>query len=172
MQNLFIIACISEDRGLGKDDHLLWKIPEDMQFFRETTTGSTVVMGRKTFESIGRPLPNRENIVLSRQDISGVETYHDQAALDKYLSSLETPKFIIGGASLYQMYLDQADKLYLTEVQATQSADTYFPEFDRARYLRKIIKTGQQDNISYEIVEYTRKSSRQAALTQNPARPS
>ncbi len=167
MHNLFIIACISKDRGLGQDGHLLWKIPEDMKFFRETTTSHTVVMGRKTFESIGnKPLPNRKNIVLSHQDVPSAQTYHNQAALDQYLDSVKTPKFIIGGASLYQMYLDQAEKLFLTEVQSSQSADAYFPEFDQSKFLRRVIKAGQQDHISYEIVEYTRKPSHQATPPQ------
>lgn len=154
MHNLFLIACISKDRGLGRDGQLLWKIPGDMQFFRATTMNNTVIMGRKTFESIGKPLPNRRNIVLSRQDVPGVQTYHSKQELDTVLAAIAGPKFIIGGASLYQMYLNEAEKLFLTEVQAAQPADTYFPEFDQAKYLRKIIKAGQQDHISYEIVEY------------------
>ena len=119
MKELYIIACISQDRGLGKAGDLLWRIPEDMQFFRTTTLDRTVVMGRKTYESIGRPLPKRQNIVLSRQDVDGVTTYRDQSALDAFLKSVPGKKFIIGGASLYQMYLDQAEKLYLTEVAST-----------------------------------------------------
>lgn len=156
MKNLYMIACVSKDNGLGKDGGLLWQFPEDMQFFRETTIGSVVVMGRKTFESIGRPLPKRENVVLSRQDVPGVLTFHTQAELDEYLESAEGAKFIIGGASLYEMYLDKAEKIYLTEVAAVKPADTYFPEFDKARYLRKVLKTGQQSNINYEIVVYER----------------
>lgn len=163
MKNLYLIACVSQDVGLGQSGKLLWSIPEDMRFFRQTTTGSTVVMGRKTFESIGRPLPQRENIILSRQALidtadSNLKVYHDKTSLDQYLNSLDGPKFIIGGASLYQMYLDAATKIYLTEVQATRPADVYFPEFDKSLFLRKVLKTGQQDNINYEIVEYTRKS--------------
>lgn len=158
MKNLAMIACISQDCGLGKDGRLLWKIPEDMQFFRQTTTGATVVMGRKTFESIGRPLPKRENIVLSTRDLPDVTTYHNKAELDRYLQTIPGPKFIIGGSSLYQMFLNEAEKLYLTEVSAVKPADTYFPKFDQSKFLRQVLKTGQQDQIHYEIVEYTRRS--------------
>lgn len=158
MKELYIIACISQDRGLGKAGDLLWHIPEDMQFFRTTTLDSTVVMGRKTYESIGRPLPKRQNIVLSRQDVDGVTTYRDQSALDVFLKSVPGKKFIIGGASLYQMYLDQAEKLYLTEVASTKPADTYFPEFNRDNYTRKVLQSGEHEGVKYQIAEYTRKS--------------
>lgn len=157
MKNLYMIACVSQDRGLGKDSRLLWHFPEDMKFFRETTADSTIVMGRKTFSSIGHPLPHRENLVLSRHDLAGVKTYHDQNSLNQYLESLDGMKFIIGGASLYQMYLDEAEKIYLTEVAAAKPADTYFPDFDRGLFSRKVLQTGEQEGIKYEIVEYVRK---------------
>lgn len=161
MKNLYLIACISEDRGLGYAGDLLWHIKEDMQFFRTTTLGSTVVMGRKTYASIGKPLPGRQNVVLSRHEIDStadnLTVYHDPAALTQFLDSLDTPKFVIGGASLYQMYIDQADKLYLTEVAASRPADTFFPEFDKSRFTRTVLKSGLASNIKYEIVEYTRR---------------
>ncbi len=157
MHNLSLIACISRDNGLGQNGELLWHIPEDMQFFRQTTLHSTVVMGRKTYESIGRPLPQRENIVLSRSDVDGVKTFHNEAELTKYLESTDNQKFIIGGATLYNMFISQAEKIYLTEVDAVQPADTFFPTFDKSQFTRKVLQTGEQNQIKYEIVEYTRK---------------
>lgn len=157
MQNLSIIACISRDRGLGRAGQLLWQIPEDMKFFRQTTLNSTVIMGRKTYESIGRPLPQRHNIVLSRQTIPGVVTYCSKTELDAFLATTPGPKFIIGGSSLYQMYLNEADRVYLTEVDATQPADVYFPEFNPHKYSRKLLQTGAHEGIQYQIVEYTRR---------------
>lgn len=157
MKNLFLIACVSKDNGLGYQGELLWHIPEDMQFFKSATLNSVIVMGRKTYESIGRPLPRRENIVLSRNHIEQVRTFHNQAELDHFLENKNAKKFIIGGASLYQMYLDQAEKLYLTEVGAAKPADTYFPDFDKSKFTRKVLQTGQHNNIDYEIVEYVRK---------------
>lgn len=163
MKNLALIACISQDYGLGKDGDLLWQIPADMKFFREQTTGSTVVMGRKTFESIGRPLPKRDNIVLSSRplEIPGVRSFQNQADLEQYLKSLPEAHniYIIGGASLYQMFLDQADKLYLTEVSATKPADTFFPKFDQTKFDRKLLGDGEYEGLKYQFIEYTRKQN-------------
>lgn len=158
MRGLYMIACVSRDRGLGRNGQLLWHIPEDMQFFRKTTLNSAVVMGRRTYESIGRPLPQRDNIILSRQDVEGVATYHDKAQLDDFLNFISSKKFIIGGASLYGMYLNETEKLYLTEVDAVKPADTYFPEFDKSQFRRKVLSSGEHEGIAYEIVEYTRRA--------------
>lgn len=159
MENLYLIACISQDNGIGKDGDLIWKIPEDMRFFRTTTLNTTVIMGRRTYASLGRALPKRVNIILSHSRVqdNNVETFTNQDELLRHLNKTNDKKFIIGGASLYQMYLDLADKLYLTEVAATKPADTYFPTFDKSKYDRKVLQTGTYDDINFEIVEYTRK---------------
>lgn len=161
MKNLAMIACISSDGGLGQDNDLLWRFPEDQKFFRETTMGSTIVMGGKTYVSIGRALPGRENIVLSRQEISddGVKVFHDQTSLDEYLETLSGKKFVIGGASLYGMYLSEAEEIYLTEVDATKPANVFFPKFNRTQYNAEILQSGQTDGISYCIVKYTKKEN-------------
>lgn len=160
MKNLSLIACVSQDLGLGLNNHLLWQIKPDMQFFRATTTNHPVIMGSKTFQSIGRPLPHRENIVLTRGELDeqDVRVFHNQPTLDQYLEAIDGEKFIIGGASLYKMYIDLADKLYLTEVAATKPADTFFPTFDKSKYDRKVLQTGTYNDINFEIAEYTRKS--------------
>lgn len=162
MQNLCMIACVSQDGGLGCDGGLLWHIPEDMKFFRKTTQGGTVVMGRKTFESIGRPLPGRENLVLSSRplDIPSVRSFQDQASLEKYLKSLDSVHniYIIGGASLYQMFLGQVNKIYLTEVAAEKPADTYFPAFDHSEFARRVLGRGDYKGTKYQFVAYTRKA--------------
>lgn len=158
IRNLYLIACVSQDLGIGKAGDLLWHIPEDMRFFRQTTQGNTVIMGRKTYESIGnKPLPKRESIVLSRQSIAGVKTCHDESELRSFLEKDNSQKFIIGGNALYQMFINDAEKLYLTEVAAVQPADTFFPEFDKSKFTRKVLQDGVYEGIKYEIVEYTRK---------------
>lgn len=158
MKNLNLIACISNDYGLGWDGDLLWHIPEDMQFFKHTTLDSIVVMGRKTFESIGRPLPRRENIVLSRREMpcDDVKSFTSPEKLIEYLQSQTKPVFIIGGASLYQMFIEQAEKIFLTEVDSSKPADTYFPKFNKELFHRKVLQSGEQDGIQYQIVEYSR----------------
>lgn len=158
MKNLYIIACISKDGGLGYQGQLLWHIPDDMRFFKQTTMDHIVVMGRKTFESIGNPLPGRRNVILSAHGeiFPGVDWCRSQADLDDFLDSQPGEKFIIGGASLYQMYIDQAEKIYLTEVDSEKPADTFFPKFDRSKHTRRVLQQGQQDGVNYEIIEYTK----------------
>lgn len=159
MKDLAIIACISQDRGLGKDGKLLWNLKPDMQFFRQTTLGHPVVMGGKTYRSIGKPLPGRENIVLTREpEIPGVRVFHDKIALDEFLEQTPGLKFIIGGAALYSDYLDRADTLYLTEVRATKPADVYFPEFQPSDFDREVLSQNEVDGIKFEIVKYRRRS--------------
>ena len=159
MKKLAMIACVSRDGGLGKDNGLLWRFPEDQKFFRDTTMGASVVMGSNTFLSIGRALPGRENIVLSRDELNaeGAKVFHDKAELDKYLVANSEPKFIIGGASLYKMYLPEAETLYLTEVDAEKPADVFFPDFDRADYEAEVLQTGETDGTKYRMVKYIRK---------------
>ncbi len=159
MENLAMIACVSRDMGLGQAGKLLWRIPEDMQFFKQTTMGGVVVMGRKTFASIGNPLPGRINVVLSRQslDAPGVDWCTTPAELDEYLTRQTKPIFIIGGASLYEMYIDRVWRIYMTEVDSVRPADTFFPKFDKSQFTRQVLQTGTSDGINYEIVEYQRK---------------
>lgn len=162
MKRLSMIACISRDRGLGHHGELLWNLPEDMQFFKQTTMGHPVVMGSKTFQSIGRPLPKRENIVLTRGEIDAdVKVFHNKEELDKYLETLGGEKFIIGGASLYEMYLDKAETLYLTEVNGEKPADAFFPEFDRSGYDREVLKSciNDLDLTEFNIVKYTKRKA-------------
>lgn len=158
MQNLSLIACVSSDLGLGYNNDLLWRFSADQAFFRQTTLGHPVIMGRRTFESIGRPLPDRENIVLSRHEIKNpeVKTFTDVESLDRYLESLPEEKFVIGGASLYQEYLPLADKIYLTEVSAERPADTFFPDFDRRQFSRQVLSRHSENGIEFEIVLYHR----------------
>jgi len=158
MKDLFMIACVSRDGGLGKNGELLWHIPEDMKFFRETTAGGTVIMGRKTFESIGRALPGRRNVVLSNSKGTSTDVeWCTRDELDAVLRDAPGKKFVIGGASLYAMFLPEAEKIYLTEVDAVRPADTWFPEFEKSAWRHEVIQKGEHDDIKYEIVEYTRR---------------
>jgi dihydrofolate reductase len=127
-----LIAAIGENNELGKNNSLLWNIPADMKRFKDTTILHSVVMGRKTFESIGKPLPNRRNIVITHNlnyKKDGVEVVHSLAqALDLFPDPNEEI-FIIGGAQIYELTMDIADKLYITHINAEdKKADTYFPE--------------------------------------------
>lgn len=158
MKDLYMIACISKDGGLGKGGELLWHIPEDMKFFRETTKGNMVIMGRKTFDSIGRALPGRRNIVLSSRKGANTDVeWCTREELEEVLKATSGKKFIIGGASLYEMFLPEAEKIYLTEVDSVKPADTMFPRFEKSEWQREVLQNGEYDGNKYEIVEYTRR---------------
>ncbi len=125
---LEIVVAMDPDRVIGRDNQLPWHLPEDLRHFRRITTGHTVVMGRRTHESIGRPLPNRRNIVLSRQpgwEAPGVEVHSD---LDSALATVgDGPVFIIGGAGLFRETLPRAAVLHLTRVHERYPGDVHFP---------------------------------------------
>ena len=128
-----IIVAVAKDWGIGKDNDLLFHIPEDMKYFRKMTKGSTVVMGRKTLESFpnGEPLPNRTNVVLTRSrdyEKEGVIVVHNFEELEAL--NLEEPVFVIGGASVYRNLLSKCRRAYITKIDAVKPADTFFPNLD------------------------------------------
>ncbi|KIO75159.1 dihydrofolate reductase [Pedobacter lusitanus] len=127
-----IIVAIAENNGIGKDNQLLWHLPADLRHFKNTTSGHTVIMGRKTFDSVGKPLPNRRNIVITRSsslEIPGVEVVN---TLDAAIALCDPSEevFIVGGAEIYKMAMDITDKIYLTVVKGDYEADTFFPAID------------------------------------------
>lgn len=126
---LVIIAVLGRNRVIGKDGKLPWYISEDLKRFKRLTTGHTVLMGRKTFESLGKPLPNRRNVVLTSQEISGVETYPTLAQALQVLDDQEKV-FVIGGGEIFAQLLDHADEMHLTLVDQHVEGDTYFPPYE------------------------------------------
>ncbi len=127
---LSIIVAIAENGIIGDKNALLWHITEDMRYFRRVTSGHAVIMGRKTYDSLGRPLPKRTNVVITRQelDIEGCQVVH---SLDEAIAIFprEEEVFIIGGAQIYGQALPIADRLYITRVGRSYSGDTSFPEW-------------------------------------------
>ncbi|MES2930698.1 MAG: dihydrofolate reductase [Patescibacteria group bacterium] len=127
---LSLIAAIGKNDELGKDNKLLWDMPADMRHFRETTTGHPVIMGRKTFESIGRPLPNRRNIVITRDDSyshEGVEVVHSLDEAVAFFADSEEEVFCLGGGEIFRQAIDKADRLYITRIESGFDADVFFP---------------------------------------------
>ncbi|MBQ5995117.1 MAG: dihydrofolate reductase [Clostridia bacterium] len=153
-----IIAAVGKNLELGKGNDLIWRFKEDMKFFKETTTGSTVIMGRKTFESLPRALPNRRNIVVSKNKSFKAEGAEVVCGVKEALELAGDDNiFVIGGAKIYEQFLSIADKLYLTEIDAECSdADVYFPEFDKSKYSKDIIKEYRIDGIDFAHVLYTK----------------
>ena len=157
-----IIACIGKNRELGKDNDLIFHFKEDMKFFRETTRGHPVVMGSNTWKSLGeKPLPNRQNLILSRSSIPNLPENAAQIPdLDAFIKKnvdSDEEIFVIGGASIYKLFLPYAHTLYLTEVNATREADVFFPEFNREDYDLTTLNTITEDQTNFNINKYTRK---------------
>ena len=126
-----MIAAMAEDRVIGLDNKMPWHLPADLQFFKRVTLGKPVIMGRKTYQSIGRPLPGRKNIVLTRDTqltIEGVDCVQTLAQAVSLVGDVEE-MMIIGGATIYQQFLAQADRLYLTFIDLKTPGDTQFPDY-------------------------------------------
>lgn len=132
-----IIAAMTDDRVIGINNSLPWKLPSDMKWFRQHTLGKPILMGRKTFESFGaRPLPERTNIVVTRDQVYQAEGAVVVHSIDEALQAAGDVDeiMIIGGASFYQQMLPQARRLYLTRVHAKVAGDAWFPEFDQSQW--------------------------------------
>ncbi|MBR0414384.1 MAG: dihydrofolate reductase [Clostridia bacterium] len=156
--NIAMIAAIGKNRELGKNNDLIWHFKEDMAFFKNITVGSTVIMGRKTFLSLPRALPNRRNIVISRNpDFSaqGAEMVGNIEEAIKLAGNENV--FIIGGAQIYAAFLPFADTLYLTEIEdSCADADTFFPAFNPTLYQKKLLGTHSENDITFSHYQYTR----------------
>lgn len=154
-----IIAAVGRNLELGRGNDLIWHFKEDMKFFKETTMGSSVIMGRKTFESLPKALPGRKNIVITNNNSYSAEGAVTVHSVDEALKSADSQEvFVIGGGKIYELLLPVADKLYLTEIEAEcPDADTYFPSFNKEEYTREVIASYQADGISFSHICYTRK---------------
>lgn len=161
---LSIIAAISDNNVIGKDNKLVWHLPEDLKRFKKLTTGHTIIMGRRTFESLGKILPNRKHIVLTRDNDycikdENVEIVHDIEKLEKYINS-EEENFVIGGAIVYRQLMPKVEKMYITRIHEKFEGDSYFPIINENEW--NVIESlqGVQDEknpYDYEFITYTRK---------------
>jgi dihydrofolate reductase len=158
-----IIVAFSEGNIIGKNNKMPWKLSADLKRFRAITTGHTVVMGRRTFESIGKPLPNRKNIVLTSIPESIIDCITADSLPDAIaISGDETEIFIIGGESVYKQTFHLADKLYVTEVHANLAGDAKFPEIDYSEWVetfREDHKADEKNQYDYTFINYERKKS-------------
>lgn len=146
---LSIIVATAEKGVIGKDNQLIWHLPEDLKMFRRLTTGHVIIMGRKTFESIGKPLPNRTSIIISRNTDYLVEGCIVVSSLEEAIEKakeIETEEaFIIGGAQIYALALDMADTVYLTQVHHNFEGDAFFPVLDTNIWTETERKSFQPD---------------------------
>lgn len=167
---LSLIVAVAQNGAIGRNNELLWHISEDLKYFKSTTTGHPVIMGRKTYESIGRPLPGRRNIVLTRGDMERPQIKNPQTTsfelvhtLDEVytIASGEGEFFVMGGGMLYNQTFDKADRLYITHIYAdAPDADTFFPIIDPQIW--EVIQEGEmlhdeENDIDFKFVIYSRK---------------
>lgn len=158
---LSIIVAASENNAIGRDNALLWHISADLKRFKQLTTGHTVLMGRKTFESIGRALPHRRNIVISRNPAFSAEGCEVVASLDEALKAVaaEDEVFIIGGGSIYREMWEKADRLYLTRVHAQMEGDTFIPEVRPEAWellSRMDFELSEKNEFAYSFLDFKR----------------
>ncbi|HEX5338162.1 MAG TPA: dihydrofolate reductase [Gallionella sp.] len=164
MSKLSLIVAMAQNRTIGIDNTLPWRCPEDLKHFKRLTMGHHMVMGRKTFESIGKPLPGRTTVVVSRDrnlKIDGCIVAHSLP--EAIEACAHDPQiFVVGGADIYAQTLDMADTLYITEIQRDVHGDAAFPEFDRTQWQEVARERCQQETpepLEYHFVEYRRTGS-------------
>jgi dihydrofolate reductase len=160
--NLALIAAVADNGVIGGDNRLLWRLPEDMKHFKALTTGHSLIMGRKTWDSLGRALPNRQNIVVTRSADTAAITAGGGIAvrsIDEALATanLPAPIFCIGGGELYRQMLPLADTLYLTRVHANFDGDTHFPELNPEQWRRTTRDEHQNDDFAYAFETWVKK---------------
>ena len=156
MKEINVIVAMTKDRVIGKDGTLPWHLSEDLKLFKAHTTGNIVIMGRKTFDSIGRPLPNRRNIVVSKsiredEKVSGVEYFPDLVHALSAAQEGDGRIFIIGGASIYHQMIEKADCLYISLVEGDFEGDTYFPEIKDDVW--KVVKAEPHTGFALKVYE-------------------
>jgi dihydrofolate reductase len=154
------VVAISENHVIGKDNKLLWHLPNDLKHFKEITTGHTIIMGRKTYESVGKPLPRRRNIIVTRQAIAieGCEVVNSIAAALARCAD-EDEVFIVGGAEIYKQSLHLTDRIYLTIVHKAFDGDSFFPELDKAEWeevCREDHLPDEKNRLSYSFITLER----------------
>ena len=161
-QIVTVIAAIAENNALGKDNELIWYLPADLKRFKKTTTGHHIIMGRNTYESIGKPLPNRTTVIITKNTNYKVDGCIIVHSLDEALeiSKQDETPFIIGGAQIYKQAISIVDKLDITEVHHFFDADVFFPEIDLTVWKeesRTFYKADEKNKYDYSFVSYIRK---------------
>ncbi len=151
-----LVVAVAENNVIGKNNQLIWHLPADLKHFKKLTTGHTVFMGRKTYDSIGKPLPNRRNVVISRS-VNEIEGCEVAVSLEDALklTSAENEIFIIGGAEIYKLALTLANRIYLTQIHQSFDGDTFFPELDLQQWQetqREDFSPDEKNLLSYSFI--------------------
>lgn len=161
-RKITLIAAMAKNRGIGMDGELPWHLPGELKHFKEVTMGKPIVMGRKTWESIGRALPGRQNIVVSRNLAFRAPGCDHARSLDEAIGMAAGEEvMIVGGGELYRQALDHADRMILTEVDCEPQADTWFPDWNPEQWEQVSVRAEQADEKNphaYRVVEWLRKN--------------
>ncbi|MCM1052373.1 MAG: dihydrofolate reductase [Ruminococcus sp.] len=160
MSKLIMIAAVGNNNELGYKNNLIWRLKNDLKYFKDNTMNHKIVMGYNTFVSFPKLLPGREHIVLTHRDlqIEGVMRFSSYEELIQYLQTLEEDVFIIGGASIYKLFINDVDEMLLTEINAEfREADAYFPEFNKNDFDKDVIGINEENGINYQFARYRRK---------------
>ena len=157
-----IIVAASQNNVIGKDNQLIWRLSDDLKRFKALTTGHHIIMGRKTFDSIGKPLPNRTSIIITRQADYKAEGCIVVNSLEEALEKVPADQeaFIVGGGTIYKEVMDKADKLYLTLVHNKFDGDTFFPKIDDKIWKsvkREDHMPNEKNKFAYSFIDYVRK---------------
>lgn len=154
---LSIIVAMDDNQLIGQDNALPWHLPADLGYFKRTTIGKTVLMGRKTYESIGRPLPSRRNVIVSRNADFRAEGCEVVSSIDQALELArhDDEVMVMGGASFYEQMLPSVDRLYITQIEGTYEGDAYFPVFNRADFSESFRESHQPDEKNKHTYHFT-----------------
>lgn len=154
MKELYLIAAMDKNRLIGKGGKMPWHIPQDLKLFKEMTSGHIIVMGRKTYESIGKPLPNRVNIIISRKplEIDGCIVFDSILKAIRYGEGQDKKLFFIGGADIYSQVANIISYMYISKIKDEYEGDTYFPDIDFDRFDVE----SREDYGDFELIKYSR----------------
>lgn len=159
---LSIIAAVSENNIIGSNNNLVWNLPADLKRFKQITSGHYIIMGRKTYESVGKPLPNRTNIIITTDKTykaEGCLVFNTIGEATDYAKT-QDEVFILGGGNIYKQTINIADKMYITRIHESFEGDTYFPIIEKSVWGEELVETHQPDEknkYSYSFINYIRK---------------
>ncbi|WP_408006226.1 dihydrofolate reductase [Pseudalkalibacillus sp. A8] len=155
-----LLLAMGKNRVIGKDNDLPWHLPEDLKWFRRVSTGHTVIMGRRTYESIGKPLPNRKNVIVTNDKNYQAEGCIVTHSIDEALQQDGDEQIVIGGTNVFKQVLDRAERIYLTYIDEEFDGDTFFPEIDESEWELKSKEKGiknEKNPYDYYFMIYERK---------------
>ncbi len=153
---LSMVVAVGDNGAIGKDGNVPWRIPEDLKHFKNVTMGHAIIMGRKTWDEVGKPLPGRRNLVVTRNAdlvLEGAEVFTTLEAAIAAARTTDAEPFVIGGSVLYALAMPLATRIYYTEVHRTVEADTFFPPFDRSAWREVERRPGETEGVEFVTLE-------------------